>query len=488
LVVYTYTLHSMNIILEKRQDILTNNNTAQTQLESILERLSRNTNIDLLELSEVFHGNLDFSILGAQGFHNIKEISFGNAGEITSITNLPDTLEKLSIHNQYLVELNDLPKKLVELDCNTNYLTSIDVKHLSKLKILNVSNNKIEKLENLPDTLEELYCDNNQISQLTLKENLQLRILHCSNNKTIIIDGLPPSIVDFKSENNPYIQQNQYLDVRGDGSSQNENMEDASRKIDFYEALHEYFKLKQNYETMVKDERKNAYMNAKKEGLGKKGRAKRVANVLPKCIVCKRYVGSIFALKNNHYIARCGDAQTPCKLNMKLYRGNCWETKNSIHTSIDMLKDLQEKIISIKLSSIFKFVGESDAIQDFNNAIEEYNDFNQLYMSIKETYDKQMKDPVREQLIERKTEQVYQLISAIKTLIKQYAEEGNTVLLQTAVRMQIEELNPEILNLRRLKYEMMEMDGNTLIQMYSSIQKESHCLEDQLPTVIKWSM
>lgn len=476
-----------NIVLEKRRDIIENNNTAQSQLESILERLSRNTNIDLLDFNESFHGNLDFSLLEEMGFRNVKTIVFGNPGEITNISNLPNTLEKLTIANQYLVEINDLPKSIVELDIHDNYLTVLDVHHLNKLKVLNVSNNKLEKLDNLPETLEELYCDNNELSQLILKDNLVLRVLHCSNNKTIIIDGLPPSLVDFKCENNPYIQQNNFLDIHGErDKSLTGSIESASRRIDYYEALNEYFKLKNTYETDYKETLEKAYGSAKMRGLGKRAIKKRLANIRPLCVSCKRAVGSVFAAKDNHYIAMCGDTQSPCSFKIDLYRGASWATQNTVATLQEVILDIKESVIFTKLSSIFKYKTEEDTIVKFNQLMEEYNDFNQFYNEVKEIYMKQIHDPVREQLIKRKTEQVYKLISAIKVIMKQYEEEGTPILLQTAVQMQVNELNPEIENLRRLKYEVMEMNYNVLFQSYSSIQSATFSNKD--PRVIQFHL
>lgn len=472
-----------NIILEKRQNILTNQNTAQNDLETILENLSRNPHIDTLEFNQPFHGNLDFSILPNYGFHNVKTIIFGKEGCITSIMNLPKNLEVLKINDQYLVELNDLPQSLIELECEHNYLTQF-VCFLPKLEILNVCHNKLDSLEP-PENLKKLYCDNNNISKLILKNNTLLEVLHCSNNKTIIIEGLPPSVIDFQCDNNPYIQKNDYLNIHGDGEIHGGAKETI---VDYYEALRKYMKLKNEYETDFKDARKKAYMNAKINGLGKKGRANKVAAVLPKCVSCKRLVGSIFTIKNNNYIATCGDAQSPCALNIKLNRGNCWATQDTLLSVKDAIEDVKELVIYTKLSSIFKYKSEKTSLNKFNELMVEYNDFHEFYMRLKDNYEKQIKDPVREQLIKRKMEQVYKLISAIKSLVMQYDREGNPNLLQTAVQMQVDELNPEIENLRRLKYEVMEMNDNVLTQMYSSIRNMSYCMEDGGPTVVKWSV
>lgn len=479
------------LLLEKRQDIIQNNNTAQKQLESILERLTTNPNIDTLDFKDSFHGNLDFSVLAVFGFRNIKNILFGSKGEITSISHLPSGLEMLHIANQYLVEINDLPKCLVDLNCADNYLNVLDLHYLPNLKKLNVANNKLEQLENLPESLEELYCNNNEISRLILRDNLVLRVLHCSNNKTIIIDGLPPSLVDFQCENNPYIQQNNVFDIHGGKKttiSSSTAAENEVRRVDYIEALNKYFKLKSKYESGLKKDRIAAYNAAKKNGAGKRGRAAAVARVLPKCVKCDRRVGTVFTIKNNHYIARCGDAANPCALNIKLYRGNCWPTHETVASLRDVIEDTKEMVIYTKLSSIFKYKTEKSAVDKFNELMNEYNDFNTFYSAVKNTYDLQYSDPSRDSLTQRKIDHIYKIIGAIKTLVQQYEREGNPILLQTAVRMQIDELGPEIENLRRLKYEVMEMDEDTLVQRYAAVDKSSYCVAEEGPRVVKWSV
>jgi hypothetical protein len=491
LCLFYYQTFMNNIVLEKRQDILTNRNTAQEKLEYILDTLYKNQNIDHLEFKEPFHGNLDFSVLKKKGFHNVKCILFSDAdkGEITSICNLPNSLEKLKINNQYLVELNDLPENLEELEFCDNYLTLME-SYPPNLRIINACNNLLESLENLPSTLEKLYINNNNISRLSLKNNHALDVLHCSNNKTIIIDGIPHSVKDFKCENNPYIQGFDTFDIHGGNSSSKskEDMDQLSSRISYYDAINEYMKLKNKYETNYANAKKNAYINAKTNGLGKRARANRVSAVLPKCVSCNRPVGCIFSSQKNNYTAICGDRSpdNDCKLNIKLYRGNSWATDTTVFELNQIIDETKESVIYTKLQTIFKYVSEDDSIENFNELMREYNDFKDFYKEMKETQSKKYNDPEREQRIKIKTEQIYKLISAIKTLIMQYDREGNPNILQTAVEMQVNELNPEIENLRKLKYEVMEMDGNKLVQRFSSNNIMSHYVQE--PKVIKWSL
>ena len=91
--------------------------------------------------------------------------------KLTSLDNLPPTLEILYCWNNQLTNLNNLPPKLKELYCNNNQLTSLDNLPLN-LEILYCDDNQLTSLDNLPTTLLELHCDNNPFTynfELTLK-------------------------------------------------------------------------------------------------------------------------------------------------------------------------------------------------------------------------------------------------------------------------------------------------------------------------------
>ena len=267
----------MNIIREQRENIIKTNNTAQSNLIGILEKLDKRTRE--ISINDSLHGNLDFYVLEREGFNNVKTIILTKEGEVTSITNLPTGLEKLHCGHQFITELTNLPSSLVDLNCESNYVENLDFSKVDKLKFLKVTSNHLTQLENLPDTLEELYCNNNRIKILHLNELLMLRVLHTSNNKAIIIEGLPPSVVDFQSENNPYIEI-EYANMHRSGEKTSENSE---RRLDYIESLHDYFKLKSKYEEQNFKLKKKAF----EKGKTKKSKLRMVSSVVLKCINCK---------------------------------------------------------------------------------------------------------------------------------------------------------------------------------------------------------
>jgi uncharacterized protein YoxC len=494
----------MNIISEERESIIQNNNTAQQFLLSILDNFE--PQMRELAIHESLHGNLDFSVITTRGFKNVKSILLFEKGEVTSISNLPEGLEKLVASHQYLIELENLPKSIKEIDVQHNFISDFDISSLKHLKVLQVSDNHFTKLENIPDSLEELYCNNNRIKVLNLKETLQLRVLHTSNNKAIIIENLPPSVVDFKSENNPFIEIG-YSNLHSSQTSSSDEPIDKEEKVNYVESIFDYFKLKNKYEENLHKEKKRIFEKASSKKQGKKN----VARWVPKCIQCKQPGGTLFSKNNETYHAVCGNKQTPCNLKIEIYNGKIYPIDELLTTfGLEELVTIKENIMKQKLDNIFTYENEKSAMKKFKENLEEFTFLNNETMELIEKNNQLYKDHIRQDMIERKTHHIYDLISSIKELIQQYKKDGNGHLLKTAVEIQVNELNPEIHNLRMLKYEIMEMNyksykkmkkgadeggaedeaqdikESSLYQRYPSLQK-MEILMGKPPVVVKYS-
>lgn len=462
------------------EDIIKNNNTAQEQLENILQKIS-DKNITELNIHDALHGNVDFSILQKEGYRKIKTITL-KEGEVTAIVNLPVILEKLVCSHQKLMNLENIPDSLRHLECTNNYLQSIDLKNLTKIKVLKLSYNKLKKIENLPYSLEELYIDNNEISIVNLKETPNLRVLHTFNNRAIIIENLPPSIVDLKIDEN--ITQISHNDITMGGAEESSIDNQEKTKIDYKDSLNKYFILKDYYEDKVYKLKKKAYEKSSVKKI-----AKKFANeVKPKCIYCKRPVGSLFFHKDKSYYAICGDKANPCAFNIQIYNGSCYETEEILYEEKRFLEDIKNDIIQQKLDTIFEYISTKKSAELFKKSMDDYNEFNKDFTELKENYNNTFKDPIRESLIHRKREQIFKIIESMKILLNEYQNTNNHALLKTAVELQVNELNPEITNLRILKNEINEVgiddELNILYQRYTNLYKKENIIGE--PKVVKF--
>jgi hypothetical protein len=438
----------MNIIENQRETIRRENNTAQNELIGILETMSKS--VRELSIQEALHGDLDFAYLGEQGFKNVETIEFGE-GEITSIKNLPESVRSLSCSRNLLTNLENLPRDLETLICEHNYFTRIDTEHNQKLRVIRLSDNKLIEMENLPKDLEELYVDNNQIKVLDLEDCQSLHTLHASNNPMLILERIPESLVDLQSENSPFVNTNT-MDEKGEVYT-----EANVSKIDFIESLKDYFKLKTKYERALHETRKNAYENAKSKSIGRR----LLKQIKPKCVSCNRPVGTIFELKDERYTAICGDPNraTKCNLNIELYRGAFSNEEYLVYLFKEQVDQQKETIVKQKLDVLFNYMSESIVAQKFKKEIENYNTDSSMYKDLLTNHNELYYSTERREKMIEKLEKIEQLKIAMKNMIEKYETENNPKLLHDLVSLQINQLQPEMENLRRLKYDIMEMDN-----------------------------
>ena len=278
-----------NIMKVQREYVLATINTAQRQLNSILENLNKQTSV--IQIREPLHGSIDFSNLRELGFGNILTIELAE-GEITDILNLPPNLTRLVCPKNLLFSLDDLPSSLEHLEIPRNYLTKLDLLELNDLEYLNVSHNQLEKLENLPPRVKEIYCEDNHLTFLDLHGIHDLKILHISDNKITVIENMPEKIVSFQMENNPSIEFRNTPNIpMPEGKDEERDYEVNEQKINYITSLDQYYRLKNKYEAKISKDKQNVY----KKGETKKEKKHAVLSVKPQCITCQRPVGTIFS-------------------------------------------------------------------------------------------------------------------------------------------------------------------------------------------------
>lgn len=455
IILYIILQKQMNIIQEQIESIVRDNNTAQKKLINLLDVTSKS--IHELRFQEPLHGELDLSVFENMGFMRIKELYLAK-GEITHITNFPKNLEILSCNDNYLTEITGLPTTIVNIDLQYNYLKRVDFKELKNLKVLNISHNQFEEVDNLPSHLEELYCENNQIKNIDLKDIQQIRILHALHNPMSIVENVPPSLLDLQMDNNSF-NEITYTELK-----QKQDVENPETKISYLESLNEYFKLKQKYETELHTQRKKTYLDALdndpnpyKKNI-KKGK-RDAQKIKPKCINCKRPVGTIFSHTDSTYTAICGNAdpQTKCPLNIKISNGKNFNLEDLLYESRIAVEERKQDIITQKMNTLFSYVPEKQSVALFKKELEEYTTYSNSYKKFLDRYNNLHNDPLQKELVQKKQEEVYKLIEIFRGLLSEYTKTGNREILTNAIEIHIKELTTEIESLGRLKFESREI-------------------------------
>ena len=449
----------MDIINEEIKEVLTNNNTAQERVLEIIE--AANKQVSELVIKEPLSGDVDFSILEKNGFAFIDEIMLPE-GKITSISNLPSRLKKLVIQGQLLTKIENLPASIVELNVSFNYLTKIDVSSLKNLEILNVANNKLASLTNLPESLKELYCNDNEITKMDFDKLYNLKKVNISNNKIITVDNLSEGVEEFLMENNPAITfQNSVVPNMEETEKDNE----GERVKDYEKYLNKYFQIKKKYDDEVYQTKLSIY-----QSYSKKEAKKRIANVMPKCVKCKRPGGTLFKYEDYTYYAVCDVKGTPCDLNIEIQTGDLASIEELYALYKEDSDKLKDSIIRHKLDALFNYVSESSSIDIFKKELTSYNETSEIFKDILNQYNEIYNSDYKKEKLNTLHFELKEKIQKYKSLLKEYQQTNNPELLSLATEYNIKEIISTEKQLRDLKYILMEMDNSVMFN--SLIQKE----------------
>ena len=473
-------------IEQSRDEVIENHNTAQRILMTMLDEvgLSGSSHIDELRFTNVMHGDLDFSVLRDRKLSHIKHIIFEKEGQVTHLRNIPEGISHIECPDQLLTSI-EVPASIEELNLNGNYLVKYQTMETPKLSVLRLSDNELTILEtNHAPNLLILECNNNRLSHLDLGPLRRLSSLHCSNNPLLKLEHVPDTLDDLVMENNPLIE------VDHSNPEQDKQMgEHASKPLDYLESVQEFFYLKQQYDVKLRKLKRDAY----KRAANKKAGRKMVQMVRAPCISCKRKVGTIFDTKDGKCLAICGDKSKPCHLNIQIYNGDYFNLFTMLNLYQGDLQEIQEKVIQQKLDTLFNYVGERTAVQEFKEQLEEYTENTEMYKRILDKYEDTYKNKETLLKIERKQEEVYRIRREIADMHEQYRKTSNREILASMVKLQVDELEPAIHNLRMLKYEVMMIEIREDIGMSVLVQRPVAFHKDdftigQGPSVIKYAM
>lgn len=479
----------MDTILAKR-NLANQKNTAQFNVDAYISRLvgsARETEFVLPMLP--LYGEVNLSALGR---FNLTSISAKERGDITEIYGIPEGVANLRFDKQILVEIRGLPKSLESLNLDSNYIETIDLSHLTRLKVLRISNNRIKRLGKLPESLEEIYIDNNQISYINLENLEKLRVLHCRNNRTLRIENIPASIVDLSvEEGNPQVILD-YAFIPDTASSEDARAAARGSEAEFVDALHRYFKLKSKYEEAARNARMAAREAALRRGLGEKRARRYAAELRPKCVNCKRQVGTIFKMRDNRLLAYCADKNAPCALRIEIFKGEFENNDVFAELNSELLMQTKEQIIRQKMDVLFNYTSEEEAVSKFKKLIEEYNTIAFLYKTDIDEREDTRFNAHKKELIKVKQQRIVELKRTMNAHMDEYAESNNRDELHTAVDIYVREYLPEIHNLRMMKYSVMEMivpGPDTPIRVLNQSSASMRQLEQnntEIPRVLKF--
>ena len=248
----------------------------------------------------------------------------------------------------------------------------------------------------------------------------------------------------------------------------------AENKKKFLEGLNTYYKMKSKYEETSKIYKKII----KNTQLSWKEKRKEYTKFKPKCINCKRPVGTLFSSLYNpeengrKLMAVCGDRGNPCPLNIVINLGNTTTYINDSDILEKEIIQLKNRIIKDKNSLIFGYISSEDAVTNFEDVKEELNLTLTNYELNLENYMNVTDNKTKNENSKKEQITVYELIKSIKELVSQYERNENVQLVRDAVEIYINQLVPSIEKLNTLQFSYRDIVYDSDDDTHHFIQKQ----------------
>ena len=434
--------------LAQSQSLVNSQALSQSRFQDLIQHLFfHHPETTEVHISDALSGEIDLRILAGR---RVLELTFapGTITHVRYLSVLPELTRFVCAHHQ-LVELDDLPPALVELDVTHNRLSTLDFSRTPAIQSVRAAHNQLHLLDSLPASLVDLDVDHNQLTHLDLLGLDELRSLHCSYNKLMVLKHLPASLVDLKMEYNPMAEMIRTEPEPAFKGGASAGAGGAQKKVDFLTALDVYMKLKTRYEKSVREKAQG--VQSRKERALKKN--------TPRCLQCKRAVGMRFTKTGSVYQAMCGDPRQ-CTFRIELDAGEHMPLETVVMAQRAEFEDVKQSFVQQKMDTLFRFLDENVSAEQFKERLEVYVRTNEMYETLMNRYEEVTANPKRAELRARQMEKVNHIKESMREKEAEGAsEDSDPTQLRNAVALQQKEkLIPEIEHLRRLKYDVTEME------------------------------
>jgi hypothetical protein len=227
--------------------------------------------------------------------------------------------------------------------------------------------------------------------------------------------------------------------------------------MDVKEAIDEYFKLKNKYESQIMANKKKIMNN---QHLSNREKRSEYNKLKPKCIHCKRPGGTIFSILSQNenddsfreLRAFCGIIANPCNLNINIKLAKVEWMPDLLKTMEKEIKDYKNEIIDHKNKLLFGFLNTEDALERFENVKEYISNYTSLYEQYLESYHKIVDNSEKKQILDEAITNSYIEIQKIKDCILKMNDTNNFQYARDAVNIYTTTLIPLLKTIQELKY------------------------------------
>lgn len=227
------------------------------------------------------------------------------------------------------------------------------------------------------------------------------------------------------------------------------------------DALNEYFKIKNAFETQVNKYKTKIINNW---SLSKREKRAEFLKIMPRCVNCKRpsKKGTIFTSKyipeneNTHpykkLTATCGNLADPCNLDIEIHLSET-ESLDKLMNNIRLeIKLYKNKIIDDKNKLLFGLITTEKALEKFDFNKSYINDLTSVYEMYLDLWNKIVDNPEKKIELDEALILSYQNINKIKDCIKKMNENDDSQFAIDAANIYVTTLKPLLDKIRHLKY------------------------------------
>ena len=261
--------------------------------------------------------------------------------------------------------------------------------------------------------------------------------------------------------------------------------------ISINEALNNYYEFKTIYETSYNKEKRDIINNKKLSWNEKRSRFQKLK---PKCINCKRPVGTLFSRKFTSdnsgefktLLAVCGDRVKPCKLNINLKLENVETLEAHIKDLDDSIQEDKNLIIQKKNELLFGYITTENAINIFDDFKTNLNDTYELKNFFLELLISKTDNEDKKRELKQLLAEYYVTIQNIGQDIKDANVDHNIQLIEDTIRNNYVDLlmskpgtseSPAQIGvlekIRNLKYMYNNVEYNEDTNKYHLVQKKT---------------
>lgn len=243
---------------------------------------------------------------------------------------------------------------------------------------------------------------------------------------------------------------------------------------EYYNALNEYYSLKRKYETTNESSRRKFFTTGMNSGKGYKELVSEYKNQIPRCVHCKRNVGTIFLSKYEDaqriLKAMCGDAINPCSLHIQLKCGDVSTYPDYINLFEKEMDILKNKIIDDKNKLLFGYIDTEKALELFEGVKSEITAINDILYHYLENYTDITDSPIRKEEMTRKEKEIYGYIDTIKKALEE--KENKKEYVKYAMEVYTHDLVPSLKELQGLKYKFQSVEKDEENGKFHLIQQK----------------